>query len=116
MQVFPADELNFVNSSILDEVVCLPVVRVTEAKKEFLKPVNVEVDYCNKQVNDVDEQFLPIGQTLRFNSKFGVILQSYKESQGQYKWKNVTDGTNSTIQRLQKDHVSITLSVKHFCR
>ena len=95
---------------------CFPVVRVTGQDKEFLKSVKVELEYCNKHVNDMDENFLPVGQTLLFNSEYGVMLQSYKDAQGVYKWKNVTDGASGTLERVQKETVRITFCVKHFCR
>ena len=63
----------------------------------------------------MDEKFLPIGQILPFNSGFGIILQSHEISRGQYKWKNVAVDASSTIQRIQKDKVKITIVVEHFC-
>lgn len=116
MQVFPADELLVTNSRIRDELICLPVVKVSGQQKEFLKPVVVEIDYCTERVNNVDEKFIPVGQTLSFNSQYGVMLQSYKEIPGQFKWKNLADGESSTIYRVQKDKIRITYAVKHFCR
>lgn len=110
------DELLDTRTRVLNTSLCFPVVRVTGQVKNFLKPVEVELSYCNETVNEIDEKFFPIGKTLPLNSDFGRILQSYKDAQGQYKWQNVSIATGATIQRIKKDLVQLTFSVKHFCR
>ena len=82
----------------------------------FLKPVDVELIYSGDDVRDINEEFFPVGKTSPLNSDFGRILQSYKDAQDQYKWQNVNVATGATIQRIKKDLVQLTFSVKHFCR
>ena len=101
---------------VLNTSLCFPVVRVTGQDKYFFKPVEVKLNYCNETVNEIDEKFFPVGKTSPLNSDFGRILQSYKDAQDQYKWQNVNVATGATIQRIKKDLVQLTFSVKHFCR
>ena len=100
--------------SLKGDQIRLPVIRVSGQDKPFLKPAEVELCYCSAGVANLDERFLPVGKTLSFFPKYGVLLRKDEDSQGKQTWKNWTDDVNAALERTQKDRIRINFSVEHF--
>ena len=105
-----------IGTGLNDGLICFPAIGVSGQDKPFLKPVEVEFVYSTIDVASLDEDLLPVGEEQPFTSKYGALLRSQKDSQGNQTWENVNNDATATIQRIQKDRLKISFSVEHFCK
>ena len=114
--MIPAQDIKDFKTSLNDQLISFPVIKVSGQEKPFLNPVKVELDYSTVDVAAVDEEFLPVGKKLLLSSKYGVLLRNHKDSLGEQTWRSITDDRSARIERTQKDRLRISFSVMHFCK
>jgi hypothetical protein len=102
-----------ISTSPNDELIQFPVLKVSGQDKPFLEPVEVVLGYSCADVADLDEKFIPVGEKLPFTSKYGVLLHSHNNFEGNKTWENAE---TVVIERSRKDRLEISFCVKHFCK
>ena len=116
VKVFPANDVLDIGTGLNDGLICFPATEVSGQDKHFLKPVKVQFVYSTIDVASLDEDLLPLGEEQPFTSKYGALLRSRKDSQGNQTWENVNNDATATIQRIQKDQLKISFSVEYFSK
>jgi hypothetical protein len=115
-QLFPAEAV--ANEDMhCDEnlVVRAPVIKVSGQKAPFLKAVDVELTYSNNDVLNIAEEFLPVGNSIKFTTDYGVLLHGRKDHESKTKWDNLNESEDVYIERPRKNQLKFSFSVKHFC-
>jgi hypothetical protein len=112
--LFPADAV--VNNEIRlnKSLVCAPVIRVSGQTTPFLKAVDVELTYSHSDVANIEEEFLPVGKTIKFTTEYGLLLHNHNETKSKSNWQALNENNDVSIERSRKDLVRFLFSVKHF--
>lgn len=90
-----------------------PVIKVSGQSDPFLKPVDVELTYSHRDVTNISEEFLPVESNMKFTTKYGLLLQSLEEEESK-EWENLNKDNDVHVERLRKDQLKFSFSVKHF--
>ena len=105
------------NVSLIEDIyndkslVCSPVIKVCGQTTPFLEAVDVELTYCNDDVADVDEIFLPVGNKIKFSTELGLLIRQ-KETES--KCQKLNESTEVFIERSRNGKVKFSFSLKHF--
>ena len=110
--MFPADAVLNEDVHSDESLVCAPVIKVTGQTAPFLKEVNVELMHSSKDVADIEEEYLPVGNKFEFSDEYGMLLRSQKSKT---ECKRLIQ-SNTYIERPRRDQLKFTFSVKHFCK
>ena len=103
-------------SGRISNLVYLPIIEISGRDKPFVHLVEVELVYSNNDVDDLAEEFLPLGKKLPFSRKFGTTLRSHKDRESKCGWERIEGDEKASIERIRMDQVKISLVVKHFCK
>ena len=95
-------------------MVCGPVIKISGQTTPFLKAVNVELTYSHTKVAQIEEDFLPVGNKIKFTTEHGLLLRSHKETQTKSSWQALNEGNDVYIERSRKDQVKFSFLVNHF--
>ena len=108
--------VNAVNKKIRSNksVVCAPVVRVSGQTASFLKPVDVELTYSHSDVANIEEEFLPVGKTIKLTTEYGFLLHEHNKPESTPEWQVLNGSNDVSIERSRKDQFKFSFSVKHF--
>ena len=98
-----------------NHVVRAPVIRVSGQTAPFLKAVDVQLTYSSDDVLNIIEEFLPVGNAIKFTTEYGLLLHSRKDAESKTKWENLNENSDVYIERPRKDQLKFSFSVKHFC-
>ena len=112
--MFPADAVVNKDIRLNKSLVCAPVIRVSGQKTSFLEPVDVELTYSHSDVTNIKEEFLPVGKTIQFTTEYGLLLRSHNETESQPNWQALNKSNDVSIERLKKDQLKFSFSVRHF--
>jgi hypothetical protein len=112
--LFPVDAVLKKEIRLNKDLVCSPVIRVSGQTKTFLKAVDVELTYSHSDVVNIEEEFLPVGKTIQFTHKYGLLLRSQKETESITKWQNLNESTKVCIERPKQGQLKFSFSVEHF--
>ena len=99
-------------------LVCAPVIKVSDQTTPFLEAVHVELTYSNSDVVNIEEEFLPVRRKINFTTKYGLLLRSQKETAPSSKSQTLNDSNDVFIERPRKDQLSLkfSFSLKHSCK
>ncbi len=116
MQLFPADTV--LNNDIhLDKnLVCAPVIEVTGQTTPFLRAVDVELTYSNKDVANIDEEFLPVGNKFKFTTGYGLLLRSHDLIESKSECETWNENNDAFIERPRIDQLKFSFSLRHFSK
>ena len=114
-QVFPADTV--LNKDVYSDenLVCAPVVKVSGQTTPFLKAVNVGLLYSHKDVESIEEEFLPLGNKINFTTEYGLLLRNEKKTKLN-QTLNAGESHEAYIERIRKDLLKFSFSLKQFCK
>ena len=108
--MFPADDVLNHDVYLDDNLVCVPVIKVSGQEKPFLKPVDVELTYAHNDVANIDETFLAVGIKIPFTTEYGLLLRSLKKSESESSWQTLNESDGVYVERLRKDQLKFALS------
>ena len=112
--MFPVDAVVNKDIRLNKSLVCAPVIRVSGQKTSFLKAVDVELTYSHSDVANIEEEFLPVGQTIQFTTEYGLLLRNHNETESKSNWEAVNSSNDVSIERSRKDQLKFSFSVQHF--
>ena len=115
-QVFPADAVLNKDIHLDKNLVCAPVIKVSDQTTPFLEAVHVELTYSNSDIVNIEEEFLPVESKINFTTKYGLLLRSQKETQSTSKCQTLNDSNDVFIERPRKDQLKFSFSLKHSCK
>ena len=112
--MFPANAVLNKDIRLNKSLVYPPIIRVSGQTTPFLKAVEVELTYYHSDVVNIEENFLPVGTTTQFTTEYGMLLHNHKETESKYNWQALNESNDVSIERLRKDQLKFSFSVKHF--
>ena len=116
LQLLPAGALP--NKEILlygENLLRAPLIRVSGQAASFLKSVDVELTYSHRDVCNIEEDFLPIGERIQFTTEYGLLLHSQiEEAEFAPKCETLNESNNAYLERPRKDQLKFLFSVEHF--
>jgi hypothetical protein len=115
-QLFPADAALKKEVYLDKNLVCAPVIKVSGQTTPFLKAVYVDLTYSNNDVANIEEGFLPVGDSITFSTEYGLLLRSRKETESRSKCQTLNESNDVYIERLRKDQLKFSFSLKQFCK
>ena len=95
-------------------IVCAPVIRVLGQKTEFIQAVDVELTYSHSDVVNIEKEFLPVGKTIQFTTKYGLLLRSHKGDEFGAEWFNLNEDIFVYIERPSEDQLKFSFPLRHF--
>ncbi len=98
-----------------NHVVRAPVIRVSGQTAPFLVAVDVQLTYSSDDVLNITEEFLPVGNVIKFTIEYGLLLHSRKDAESKTKWENLNENNDVYIERPRKDQLKFSFSVEHLC-
>ena len=117
-QLFPADSVVNKNVHLDKSLVYAPVIKVSGQTSPFLAPVNVELTYSNDDVADINENFLPVGEKIKYTTDYGLLIRSQKGTESKSKCQALNEAMNNNvyIERPEKDKLKLSFSLTKFCK
>ena len=115
-QLFPPDAV--FNKDVhlnKNHVVRTPVIKVSGQTTSFLTAVDVQLMYSSDDVLNITEEFLPIGNKIKFTTEYGLLLHSRKDAESKTKWENLNENKDVYIERSRNNQLKFSVLVKHFC-
>ena len=94
-------------------LVCSPVIKVSGQTTPFLEAVHVELTYSNDDVANIEHEFLPVGNKIKFSTEYGLLIR-HEETES--KCQKINEKTDVFIERPRNDQVKFSFSLKHFCK
>ena len=91
-----------------------PVIKVSGQRVPFLKPVDVELTYSNKDVTNISTDILPVRRKTNFTTEFGFLRRSQKKKECK-EWENLNEINDVWVERPRKDQLKFSFFIKHFC-
>ncbi len=98
-----------------NHVLRAPVIRVSGQTAPFLTAVDVQLTYSSDDVLNIIEEFLPVGNAIKFTTEYGLLLHSRKDAESKTKWENLDEHNDVYIERPRKDQLKCSFSVEHLC-
>ena len=115
--MFPADAVTMKDARSDKNIVYGPVIQVIGHKTLFLKPVHVELTYSHSDVENIDEDFLPVGKKVQFTTKYGLLRRFEDSVTSKTKEFNLNERDQVCfIERPRKDQLKFLFSVEHFSK
>ena len=95
-------------------LVYAPIIRVSGQTTPFLKAVDVELTYSHSDVVNIEENFLPVEKATPFTTEYGLLMHNHNEAGSKDNWQALNESHDVFIERLRKDQLKFSFSVKHF--